>query len=45
MDSGQVFVLVISVFAIGILAYLEFRSRRAKSAAAVSVQEPNQDKS
>jgi hypothetical protein len=32
MDSGKVFILVITVLAIGILAYLEFKSRRARVA-------------
>jgi len=28
MDAGKVFVLVLTVFAIGILVYLELKSRR-----------------
>ena len=28
MDAGKVFVLLLTVFAVGMLAYLELRSRR-----------------
>jgi hypothetical protein len=31
MDAGKVFVLILTAFAIGILVYLELRSRRSKS--------------
>jgi len=31
MDSGKVFILVLTVLAIGILAYLELKSRRSRA--------------
>ncbi len=31
MDAGKVFVLLLSAFAIGILVYLELKSRRSRS--------------
>jgi len=30
MDAGQVFVLVLTIFAVGMLAFLELRSRRKR---------------
>jgi hypothetical protein len=30
MDAAKVFVLLLSIFAVGILAYLELKSRRSK---------------
>jgi len=32
MDAGEVFVLILTAFAVGILAYIELKSRRSRRA-------------
>jgi hypothetical protein len=41
MDAGKVFVLLLTVFAIGILVYLELKSRRTKRLSQRSSPEAN----
>jgi hypothetical protein len=47
MDAGQVFVLILTAFAVGILIYVEMKSRRSRNQSAdmtPSIEESSSDK-
>ena len=43
MDAGKLFVLVLSLLAIGVLVYLELKSRRSRGGSQASLAETDHD--
>lgn len=43
MDAAKVFVLILSILAVGILAYLEMKSRRSRPQSQASPEGTDQD--
>ena len=40
MDAGKLFVLLLTIFAVGVLVYLEVRSRRSRRGSTESATSP-----